>query len=90
MLSSSGITKRLDRLERAQLLRRQPDPTDRRGVLIALTDAGLEIIDAAIPAISKAESEIVRNAVANDKERARVEAALRALMLAQDPSPTHQ
>jgi DNA-binding MarR family transcriptional regulator len=86
MLSSSGITKRLDRLERAQLLRRQSDPTDRRGVLIALTDSGIEIIDAAIPAVSEAESEFVRGAVANDRERSRVEGALRALILAREPT----
>ncbi|HET6549261.1 MAG TPA: MarR family transcriptional regulator [Solirubrobacter sp.] len=46
MLTSSGTTKRLDRLERAGLIARSADPDDRRGVLIALTDAGLESIDA--------------------------------------------
>jgi len=84
MLSSSGITKRLDRLERAHLLGRQSDPTDRRGVLIRLTEAGIEVIDAAIPAVSEAESEIVCGAVTSDRERSRVEAALRELILAQD------
>lgn len=90
MLSSSGITKRLDRLERAQLLRRHSDPTDRRGVLIALTDSGVEIIDAAIPAVLETEAEIVRDAVSSDKERSRVEGALRALILAQDQSTRGQ
>jgi DNA-binding MarR family transcriptional regulator len=84
MLSSSGITKRLDRLERAQLLRRQSDPADRRGVLIALTEAGLEVIDAAIPAVLEAESAMVYSAVTSERDRSRVEAALRELMLAQD------
>ena len=37
MLTSSGTTKRLDRLERAGLIARAPDPDDRRGVLITLT-----------------------------------------------------
>jgi DNA-binding MarR family transcriptional regulator len=46
MLTSSGTTKRLDRLERAGLIAREPDPSDRRGVLIALTAAGRERIDA--------------------------------------------
>jgi DNA-binding MarR family transcriptional regulator len=45
MLTSSGTTKRLDRLERAGLIRRDPDPRDRRGTLITLTDAGQELID---------------------------------------------
>src|SRR5947207_2805604 len=46
MLTSSGTTKRLDRLERAGLITRAPDPADRRGILIALTDEGRCLIDA--------------------------------------------
>ncbi|HEX6027046.1 MAG TPA: MarR family transcriptional regulator [Solirubrobacter sp.] len=46
MLTSSGTTKRLDKLENAGLIAREPDPQDRRGVLIALTDKGRATIDA--------------------------------------------
>jgi len=46
MLTSSGTTKRLDRLEQAGLIAREPDPDDRRGTLISLTSAGRELIDA--------------------------------------------
>jgi len=46
MVSSGGTTKRLDRLEQAGLVARAPDPGDRRGTLITLTKAGLELIDA--------------------------------------------
>ena len=45
MLTSSGTTKRLDKLEQAGLIRREADPSDRRGTLIALTPAGRELID---------------------------------------------
>src|SRR4051794_11338488 len=45
MLTSSGTTKRLDKLEREGLIRREADPDDRRGTLITLTDAGRELID---------------------------------------------
>ncbi|HXS62191.1 MAG TPA: MarR family transcriptional regulator [Streptosporangiaceae bacterium] len=45
MLTTSGTTKRLDRLEAAGHITRQPDPGDRRGVLIALTSSGRELID---------------------------------------------
>ena len=45
MITSSGATKRLDRLERAGLIERSPDPHDRRGTLIGLTPAGRKMID---------------------------------------------
>src|SRR6266850_3738404 len=48
MISSGGMTARLDRLERAGLIERCPDPNDRRGKLIALTAQGREVIDATI------------------------------------------
>jgi DNA-binding MarR family transcriptional regulator len=48
MISSGGMTNRLDRLERAGFIERHPDPHDRRGKLIALTDAGRHLIDETI------------------------------------------
>lgn len=48
MISSGGMTNRLDRLERAGLVERRADPTDRRGKLIALTSAGKRVIDETI------------------------------------------
>src|SRR5215468_9134092 len=47
MLTTSGTTKRLDRLEAAGHVTREPDPSDRRGVLIALTAQGRRLIDKA-------------------------------------------
>jgi DNA-binding MarR family transcriptional regulator len=47
MLTSSGTTKRLDRLEQAGLIRRDPSPDDRRGTLITLTPAGRKLVDRA-------------------------------------------
>ena len=45
MLTSSGTTKRLDRLEAAGHITRERDPSDRRGVLIALTPQGHSLVD---------------------------------------------
>ena len=50
MLSTGGTTARLDRLEKAGLIQRRPSPTDRRGVLVALTPQGQEIVDGAVAA----------------------------------------
>ncbi|MFG3143522.1 MarR family winged helix-turn-helix transcriptional regulator [Streptomyces sp. NPDC048243] len=48
MLTTGGMTGRLDKLERAGLLRRSPDPHDRRGLQVTLTAEGLRLIDEAV------------------------------------------
>jgi DNA-binding MarR family transcriptional regulator len=48
LLSSSGMTKRLDRMEEAGLIERRPDPNDRRGTLVRLTRRGKNVIDRAV------------------------------------------
>jgi DNA-binding MarR family transcriptional regulator len=45
--SSGGMTQILDRLERAGLVARTPDPDDRRKIMVALTPKGLVTADAA-------------------------------------------
>lgn len=59
MLSSAGVTSRVDRLERRGLVRRLPDPNDRRGVIIELTDEGLEVVDAAAAANTVSERQLL-------------------------------
>jgi DNA-binding MarR family transcriptional regulator len=48
MVSSGTMTNRLDQLEKAGLIERMHNPEDRRGVIIALTDKGLALVDAAV------------------------------------------
>lgn len=59
MLSSAGMTGRLDRLEERGLVERRPDPGDRRAVLVELTDKGRELVDAAVAANTRAEGELL-------------------------------
>ena len=59
MLSSAGMTSRLDRLERRGFVRRLPDPDDRRGVIVELTDQGLEVVDAAVAAITISDRQLL-------------------------------
>jgi DNA-binding MarR family transcriptional regulator len=42
LLSRSGLTRLVDRLERAGLVRREPCPGDARGLNAVITDAGRE------------------------------------------------
>jgi DNA-binding MarR family transcriptional regulator len=50
MVSSGTMTHRIDRLEQAELVRRIPDQSDRRGTLIELTDRGFDLIEQAVAA----------------------------------------
>ena len=48
-LTSGTVSLRLDRLVKAGTVIREPDPDDRRGSLIRLTDDGLRLFDAVAP-----------------------------------------
>lgn len=61
LLSSGGMTSRLDRMEEAGLVRRLPDPADRRGVLVELTQRGRRVIDDGIDAHLKLYQELTRS-----------------------------
>ena len=69
MLTSSGTTKRLDKLEREGLIRREADPNDRRGTLITLTPAGRNLIDAVTAAHLANEKRLLK-ALNADEEQA--------------------
>jgi len=48
-MSTSGITRVVDRLERAGSVYREPAPGDRRSSYAVLTDAGLQQLEADVP-----------------------------------------
>lgn len=79
MLTSSGTTKRLDKLEAAGLIARGPDPADRRGTLISLTAEGRRLIDGLTPAHLDNERRILR--ALTDDEQHRLADLLRKLQL---------
>ena len=85
MIGSSGTTKRLDRLERNGLVARSPDPNDRRGTLIELTEQGLELIDGVTAAHLANERELLAGLSGAEQEQ--LVELLRKLRLALPPSP---
>lgn len=78
LLSPGAMTTRIDHLERQRMVRRMPDPNDRRGVRVNLTRKGLRLIDAAIEARLTAAEAAVR--CLSRRERSAAEIALRSLL----------
>jgi DNA-binding MarR family transcriptional regulator len=79
LLSSAAMTSRIDRLEEAGLVARSPHPEDRRGIRVALTAKGKELIERALDAHVKNEEEIL--AALNATERKQLAGLLRKLLV---------
>jgi DNA-binding MarR family transcriptional regulator len=84
MLSSAGITSRLDRLERRGYVKRTRHPEDRRGVIVELTDAGREVLDQAVGADIDGERDLV--AALSAAERRSLAALLKKLLASLEPN----
>src|SRR5438067_471403 len=67
MLSSAGITSRLDRLERRGYVKRTPHPSDRRGVLVELTAAGRKVLEQAVAADAAGAQGLLASLAKDDK-----------------------
>ena len=78
-LSSGAMTNRLDRLEQAGLVRRLPDPDDRRGILVELTPNGKRVYEDAVGVQGRKES-LVASAL-SVPEKKQLNALLRRLMI---------
>jgi DNA-binding MarR family transcriptional regulator len=79
-LSTGAMTNRLDRLEQAGLVRRLPDPDDRRAVQVELTDKGRQTWEAAVAA--QGEKEAVITSALTDREKQQLTNLLRKMMIA--------
>jgi DNA-binding MarR family transcriptional regulator len=66
MLSSAGMTSRLDRLEARGLVARSADPSDRRGILVDLTTEGLKLVDAVVTANTEEEKQLLAGLTGDD------------------------
>jgi DNA-binding MarR family transcriptional regulator len=85
LLTAASVTHRVDRLEKAGLVRRTPDPADRRGIFVELTPEGLGLVDRAIEAHAAAEEYAVSGLTTGEqKQLARI---LRKLLLTFGDTP---
>ena len=83
MMTSGGMTAALDRLERKGFIVRVPNPADRRGSLVRLTDAGRAVIDDAMSRHVQAEQALV--AGLDEPEQFQLRHLLAKLLAAIDP-----
>ena len=84
-LSSGAMTSRLDRLEEAGLVRRLPDPEDRRGVIVQLTEKGRDAWDTAANVQGRREAFFARTL--SKAEQKQLNVLLRKLLLGLDGTP---
>jgi DNA-binding MarR family transcriptional regulator len=79
MVSTGAMTNRLDKLEAAGLVRRERDPSDRRGVLLELTPEGRDRLDAYIAIGGARETELLHELAPEEKRQ--LNGLLRRLLL---------
>lgn len=78
MVTSGTITHRIDLLARAGLVERKRNPEDGRGFLVALTDQGYRVIDAAVTDHVATQNELV--AALSAEQRTHLDTLLKALL----------
>jgi DNA-binding MarR family transcriptional regulator len=88
MLTSGGMTGRLDRLERAGLVRRAPDPADRRALRVSLTAAGRRVAEESAEAGLEVQRRILDALPPADRDR--LASLLRALLAAAEAEPADE
>lgn len=85
LVTSGTMTNRIDRLEGKRLVAREPDPGDRRGVHVRLTEHGRARVDAAIADLLARERELL--AALSARQRATLAALLRTVVSPLDNGP---
>lgn len=85
LVTSGTMTNRVDRLARAGLVVREPDPVDGRGVRVRLTREGGARADAALADLLRRERELLTGL--DERQRTRLAEALRVLLAPFDESP---
>jgi DNA-binding MarR family transcriptional regulator len=78
LVTSGTMTNRVDRLTARGFVERSADPNDRRGVIVTLTEAGRETVDAALADLLSRERELL--ARLSERDRSLLASLLRELL----------
>jgi len=85
MVTSGAITNRVDKLAAKGLVTRETDPSNRRSVLVTLTDRGRRLVDEVLVAHVAREAELL--AVLTPRDRQQLARILRNLLEALGDTP---
>ncbi|SLN41358.1 putative HTH-type transcriptional regulator/GBAA_1941/BAS1801 [Pseudoruegeria aquimaris] len=78
MVSSGGMTSRLDRLETRGLIERAPNPEDRRGTIVSLTQEGKALAEAVLPELLACQARAL--STLNERQQKRLATLLPGVM----------
>lgn len=84
LITAGGVSQRLEKLEKAGLITRHVDITDRRRVDVELTDEGVELVDAVLADLMDHDSRVLTEAL-SDREQRTLSDLLRKLLLSLEP-----
>lgn len=85
LITSGGVSQRLEKLERAGLVTRHVDTTDRRRVDVELTPEGVALVDSVLADLMEHDSQLLSAALTAPEQR-RLRQLLRKLLLALEPT----
>jgi DNA-binding MarR family transcriptional regulator len=68
LVTSGTMTNRVDRLVTRGWVEREPDPTDRRGVIVRLTPTGMAVVDSALSDLLAHEYELLAELGADERD----------------------
>jgi DNA-binding MarR family transcriptional regulator len=84
LITSGGVSQRLDKLEKAGLITRHVDVGDRRRVDVELTPAGVDLIDSMLAELMEHDAKVLASALTGP-EQDDLRRLLRKLLLALEP-----
>jgi DNA-binding MarR family transcriptional regulator len=78
LVTTASVTSLLDTLERRGLVERQADPSDRRRLLVALTDEGRASVDGYLPEMVALQTAVME--CVSEQDRRRLQRTLDAIL----------
>jgi DNA-binding MarR family transcriptional regulator len=84
LITSGGVSQRLEKLEKAGFITRHVDVNDRRRVDVQLTDDGVELVDSVLADLMDHDSTVLAEALTVEEQDA-LGALLRKLLLSLEP-----